>query len=606
MLTTTPHVVPLAGLGRSDVSSAGGKGANLGELVRAGFAVPDGFVVLTALYREALSSADVGDLDLSALGALSATQATQLRSAVEALTVPDHLAAEIERAYRELGGGPVAVRSSATMEDLPAAAFAGQQETYLQVIGTEAVLAAVRRCWASLWGDRAVAYRRQLGYDGEPEIAVVVQRMVAAEFAGVLFTANPVTGDRDEVVVEASPGLGEAVVSGLVTPEHAVLDRTGRLHERRAGRREVVLRARAGGGVEQREGDHEDELPEAVLTELARTGARIAQHFGSPQDIEWAYAEGTAWVVQARPLTALPPAPVRTTRIQRQAGAITAELVPTRPYPLDMATWTVPGWFTILARMAAEVVAVRIDVTRMLPEKDGVVVQLLPPQPHPTWRTLTTPVRMRSRVRRYDPAHWTADPRFGAYRLRVEELGAQDDRSLSWSELVSLPSAVLDALQEIVDLRIDYLPAAGAAIIRLRALLAVLGESSQFWPLLSGQLTQTRAANDALHGLAHEIRDTPEWATAFTSLDLDDLTRRVWQDDSFSRLRERLQTWLSAYGHTARPPARRSSPHPPGPTSPSCCSGICRAWSSTRPAPFPSWTRQRGPNGGSWAAGGSA
>src|SRR5919197_6375147 len=196
-------VAPLAAFGKADLASAGGKGANLGELIRAGF---------------------------------------------PSVAVPDEVRAAIVAAYQELGGGPVAVRSSATAEDLPGAAFAGQQDTYLNVVGEAALIDAVRRCWGSLWTDRAIAYRRKLGTDDtEVSIAVVVQRMVDAETAGVMFTANPVTGDRTQIVVDASSGLGEAVVSRLVTPDHYVLDRHGKAREFRPGRREVVVRSTVGG-----------------------------------------------------------------------------------------------------------------------------------------------------------------------------------------------------------------------------------------------------------------------------------------------------------------------------------------------------------------------
>ena len=194
--------------------------------------------------------------------------------------------------------GSVAVRSSATAEDLPEAAFAGQQETFLGVSGERALLDAVRRCWASLWSDRAISYREQHGLAQMPvKLAVIVQRMVAADVAGVMFTANPVTGARDETIIEASAGLGEALVSGLVTPDHFVLRNTRhrwQIVERHQGRREVEVRPRAGGGVEQVAGaaGSGPVLPDAVLLQLARMGASIAKHFGRPQDIEWAWADG--------------------------------------------------------------------------------------------------------------------------------------------------------------------------------------------------------------------------------------------------------------------------------------------------------------------------
>lgn len=540
-----PYVVPLTLVGRGDAARAGGKGANLGELVRAGFAVPEGFVVTTRLYHEALRSAGV---------VRSATttrdEAAHRRETILAMSIPAELAADIRTAYRQLGEGPVAVRSSATAEDLPGAAFAGQQETFLNVVGPAAVLDAVRGCWASLWAERAVSYRDRLGQEADPGMAVVVQRMVDAEFAGVLFTANPVTGRRDEVVIEASPGLGEAVVSGVVTPEHVVVDGRGRLQERRPGRAEVVIRSQRGGGVSEDRGPgSDDRLSDQVLTELARTGVEIGRHFGGPEDVEWARAAGKTWIVQARPLTALPPAPVRVNRIRRLAGATAAELVPTRPYPLDLTAWTVPGWFAILDRMAAEMLGIGIDVPAMFPEADGVVTQVLPPRAHPTRRILSTPARLRRRLRRYDPARWTADPRFAAYERALDRLHAQQPCSMSWAELTAVPGDVLALLDAFVDLRIDYLPGAAARLARLRVLLGAVGQVGEFWPLLAGQATRTRAANDALQEIADQIRRTPAWAEAFTTRHGDDLVAAVWESPDLVPLQQALTAWLHAYGH---------------------------------------------------------
>ena len=499
-----PHVVRLTEVGRGDVALAGGKGANLGELLRAGFAVPPGFVVTTQLYRDVLA----------------APSPTRL---------PEDLAAEVLAAYDELGGGPVAVRSSATAEDLPGAAFAGQQETFLDVEGAEALLAAVRGCWASLWSDRAVAYRRHIGYDADPAMAVVVQRMVPAEYAGVLFTADPVTGARDRVVVEATRGLGEAVVSGQVTPLHLVVDAAGRTRER--------------------SGADDVDLPPELPAELARVGRAISRHFGCPQDVEWAHAGGRTWIVQARPLTALPPAPIRLNRVRRLMGTITAELVPERPYPLDVTAWTVPGWFTILARMAAEVVAVRVDVSQLLIQTDHVVTELRPLRPRPTWRTLTTPVRLRHQVARHDPARWTADPRFAAYEQGLERLRGRDLGTLDWPALLALPDEALALLGEVVSLRIDHLPGAAVAVGRLAVLLRVLGLPQELWPLLAGQRTQTRAANDALHAIAADVSASPAWAAAFATLDDAALVAAVRDDPGFAALRDTLRSWLDRYGH---------------------------------------------------------
>jgi len=278
-------------LSTADVGLAGGKGANLGELIRAGFPVPPGFVLTTAAYcafvrANSLQAAITAALPEAALSdpVELARAATVIAGHFAAGRVPAEIADDLRRAYLALGG-IVAVRSSATAEDLPTASFAGQQATFLNVCGAEAVLQATQRCWASLWTARAMAYRARQGIAPEAvRLAVVVQQMVAAEAAGVLFTANPLTGDPDEMVINAVRGCGEALVGGQVTPEEIVVGR---------GTWTVRRRDSPAGQV----------LSEAQAGQLARLGEQIEAHYGHPQDIEWAWADGQLYVLQARPIT---------------------------------------------------------------------------------------------------------------------------------------------------------------------------------------------------------------------------------------------------------------------------------------------------------------
>ncbi|WP_240341854.1 PEP/pyruvate-binding domain-containing protein [Arthrobacter sp. Alg241-R88] len=306
----------------------GGKAANLGELIAAGLPVPDGFCLTTQAYRE--TTGTVRDGVLAELGNLQAVRqpgtpgqaaelaavAGRVREAIRAIPVPPRIVAAVEQAYAALGKAtPVAVRSSATAEDLPFASFAGQQDTYLNVVGIEAVLEAVRNCWASLWTDRAVAYRAALGIaPHEVALAVVIQRMVDAAAAGVMFTANPLTGRRREAVIDAAPGLGEAVVSGAVNPDHFVVDsQNGRILERKLGDKRVMVRPLPGGGTETQDlaGSAEaSSLTDGQALELAALGLQAERHFGSPQDTEWAIDTGGAlWLTQSRPITTLYPIP---------------------------------------------------------------------------------------------------------------------------------------------------------------------------------------------------------------------------------------------------------------------------------------------------------
>ncbi|MFF0742935.1 rifamycin-inactivating phosphotransferase [Streptomyces sp. NPDC004111] len=305
----------------------GGKGAHLGALSRIdGVRVPEGFVVPTDAYRRVVAlSPSVDDLldrlsrldpldsgDRETLRVLSA----EIRKAVEGIAVPDGLASAITGALARLGDREgYAVRSSATAEDLPTASFAGQQDTYLNVVGPEEVLRHVSRCWASLFTERAVVYRARNGIDHRTvHMAVVVQRMVLPRASGILFTADPVTGDRKTATVDAGFGLGEALVSGLVNPDVFKV-RGETITERAVAAKERALRALPGGGTREVAIDGpQRELPaltDEQVVRLVRLGRRIEAHFGGPQDIEWCLADDGFRIVQSRPITTLFPVPVR-------------------------------------------------------------------------------------------------------------------------------------------------------------------------------------------------------------------------------------------------------------------------------------------------------
>ena len=252
----------LTDVGRGDLALAGGKGANLGELTGAGFPVPPGVVLTTDAYRAYVSTTGIGERILAALADTERPDdpASRIRALFTA-AIPDEVAGELLAARKELGPS-VAVRSSATAEDLDDASFAGQQDTFLDVRGDDALLAAVRHCWASLWTARAIAYRARRGIDpAEIALAVVVQEMVDADAAGVMFTANATTGVRDEVVIAAAWGLGEAVVGGAVTTDDLVVEKaTGRVRSR-ATAEKAVMTVATGTGTDV------DVIPVAALLE---------------------------------------------------------------------------------------------------------------------------------------------------------------------------------------------------------------------------------------------------------------------------------------------------------------------------------------------------
>lgn len=553
-----PLILPLTSLGAADIPLAGGKGANLGELIRAGFPVPEGFVVTTAAYSMMADRAALGLLVEQGLETRTSSDglAARLRETVQAAGLPQDVRDAIARAYDTLGGGPVAVRSSATAEDLAGAAFAGQQDTFLNVIGHDAVLDAVLDCWASLWTDRAVAYREHAGTGHRGvSIAVVVQRLVPAETAGVLFSANPVTGDRDRIVVDAASGLGEAVVSGLVTPEHWILGPDGRVIEHLAGGRGTAVRAAVSGGtiIERNPGAGDGAAPlltPAQLGELARLARRAEEHFGRPQDIEWALADGRIWLVQSRPLTGLPPQPPRLNRIQRRViGPLFLEMFQVRPYPLDVTGWLRLGIVEMLGRMTASVGVLFPDVSELLPEEDGVVVQLVPPVPRPTLRILTAPASLIARVRRYDVRRWTDDPRLAAFLAEIRRLETADLGAMPWRGVMGAAEDALAALSLVADLRVSYLPGSFLPQVPLRLALLVLGRRSLGPALVAGGPTRTSAANQALTALARQAAADPELSRSLLNDPPLTVLESVRTEQRFTGFRAALETFLAEFGH---------------------------------------------------------
>lgn len=302
-----------------DVAKVGGKGANLGHLTEAGFQVPAGFTVSTEAYQDFVESAGLrpklaeilGRIDFADADALEAGS-RDIRALIEGTPVSPALEVEVIAAYAGLGDDVrVAVRSSGTAEDMAGSSFAGLHDTYLDIIGAEAVLDAVRRCWGSMWSARAVSYRQSQGF-GEDNVsmAVVVQEMVASQVSGVMFTANPLDARTDEIVVNASLGLGEAIVSGTVVPDEHVIDlNTLEVKRQNLGSKELRIDRAAGAvGTTERETTPTEReafcLTAAQLADLAGLGRQIMEHYeGFPQDIEWAYANGRFYVLQSRPVT---------------------------------------------------------------------------------------------------------------------------------------------------------------------------------------------------------------------------------------------------------------------------------------------------------------
>jgi len=307
---------------KTKLNVVGGKGANLGELSRIeGIHVPDGFCISTEAFKRVINETpSINELleqlsllkveDQGKIGELS----TEIRRTIEGITIPQDINNEITRFLSGLDEkNAYAVRSSATAEDLPTASFAGQQDTYLNIIGKEAILKHISKCWASLFTDRAITYRIQNGFDHRKvHLSVVVQQMVFPKAAGILFTADPVTGNRKVLSIDASFGLGEAMVSGLVNADLYQV-RNGQIIDKKISTKKLAIHALKGGGTKEQEIEpgqqNKQALTDEHILQLESIGRKIENHFGSPQDIEWCLVEDTFYIVQSRPITTLYPVP---------------------------------------------------------------------------------------------------------------------------------------------------------------------------------------------------------------------------------------------------------------------------------------------------------
>ena len=556
-------VVPLSALSERDLPIAGGKGANLGELVRAGFPVPDGFVITTDAYVAAASAA-----------AIEPTDPAAARSRLTDVAVPAEIVSAVHDAYRALGGR-VAVRSSATAEDLPEASFAGQQDTILDVEGEDALLDAVRRCWASLWNDRAVSYRATHAVDEHAlRLAVVVQRMVPATIAGVLFTADPITGRRRRAAIDAVRGLGEQLVSGAVNPDHYLVDtRTGAVLERRG-----------------------DILDDTRLREVAAMGDRIEAHYGKPQDIEWAIDDRKLWIVQSRdittlyPIPAIAPDPERDLRVYFSANVAQGVLQPFTPMGIQTfrllgaafasaigkpladptaGTWVIADaglrlWIDvtgILRNSAARQIPVRVlsimearssvifarllDDPRLAPRRGSrirSIVSILRAVEHagvPPWvvRALLRPEATRDRILREVDEIVRRDP--GPLTTPAERLDAFE-RLLVKTPPRMFPRLVAIALAGLVSYNL-----AGR-------LLRGVASDDEMRTLLRGlPFNPTTEMDLELWAIARRVRDDPPSRAALADRQPVELSADFRRGALPPVLQRALETFLVRYGHRA-------------------------------------------------------
>ncbi len=545
----------LRDLGDSDQRLVGGKAANLGRLLQLELPVPPGFAITVDSYHAFLAANDLTGLDPDTLH-------ERIRSA----PIPSELSAPILEAYRELGAPKVAVRSSGTAEDLGTASFAGQHDTILNVAGTESLLDAVRACWASLWSPRAVAYRRQVGWNGQDlAIAVVVQTMVPSEWAGVLFTADPVSGRRDQVIVEAVAGLGEALVTGQVTGKRAVVEK--------AGRRLV---------------DGENVLPLAALDELARLAIHVERAFGRPQDIEWAYASGRCYLLQSRPLTALltekrpaaPGKPRRFSRVQRDSVSNMIDHYPIPSYPFDISLYFRP-MIERLGSIAAALGFAPIAVDDMMIEMADGVYQMLPPNPRPRLGALKLPVKLLTALR-VDQDAWLVECRATLVVL-AQQIDAEDLSTFGDRELLSR----MEKLQTLfLDLFFPRFVAFPRGMLFRKGLSLLVGlAATERAGQVEGELLAeipctTTAINQGLTRLANRIRSSAELRQVFRDEHPDQLPARLRELTAGRDLLADMDDFLRQYRY--RETSMLGSAFPSWRDNPGIVYGLLKGLTATR------------------------
>jgi phosphohistidine swiveling domain-containing protein len=572
-------------IGKCDIALAGGKGANLGELSRAGLPVPGGYVLTTAAYDTFVESNGIGDAIVKLASVPRADGpaafeevAGRIHTLFSGGKVPEKMAEEIRASYEKLdenGQTAVAVRSSATAEDLSGASSAGQQETYLNVRGEEVLLEAVKNCWASLWTTRAMAYRKRQGIDpATVSLAVVVQRMVEAEAAGVMFTVNPANGRRNEAAISAAWGLGEAVVSGSVTPDSIVVEKeSGRVISREISVKEVMTVYTEDGTGERPVPDarrREPVLDDEAAVALTRYGARIEELYGTPQDIEWALSGGEFFILQARPITALPEpmadAPTDWSVPDPKAMYVRASIVEQMPDPLSplFASLIEGSVVRSLEKLFNELLGAEVlrEGELGFPTVNGYAYYFY--KDAAMWRILLkSPTAFRVLMgsgERSGQRRWR-EYALPLYARTVEEWEAKPPKDLSATGLLAGTRELLDAGAEYYTSVQAIIPLAASSEALFTGFYNRLVRRQQDPPaqtfLLGFDSTPIRAEK-SLYDLGAWCREQPELAAALKVTPSDQVLHLLHteepppgvDEETWHEWYSRFQAHLDRYGHT--------------------------------------------------------
>lgn len=580
VILNSETIYPLADE-RATLETAGGKGASLARLAQAGLPVPGGFHVTTAVYREFVEHNALQKSIMEMLTEANPAQVNSLEVAskqIQALFLQGQMPAEIGeaigRAYIEWIGKdiPAAVRSSATAEDLPDLSFAGQQETFLNVQGAQAVCEAVQKCWASLWTARAIGYRMQHQIDqGTTSLAVTVQELVPAEAAGILFTANPLNGHSDQMVINAAWGLGEAVVGGQVTPDTIVVEKaSGRVIERQIADKQVMT-VRVEGGTE------DQAVPQALrqavvldddqAAELRRLGEQIEALYGKPMDIEWALAGGKFAILQARPITAMPQ-PEEAIQIEwfppsPKGQYMRASAVDLMPDPLSplFASIGIPGLIGGVYRLGKKL----LHSDPVLPKDYFTTINAYAYgnvnfTPREWWWIFTGMLPAYPRLLRLLVPFWKneAHPQYQAENARREGMIVE---SLSpgelWHESQELLSVIMDYVGSLMFATLGASAGSEGLLTNVYNKLVKREADPPASTLLMGYDSIPVRADKSLFDLANWCAEKPELKAYFLSTPAKQLWKQIKQAqippgipaEDWQALRQRFEAHLNCFGH---------------------------------------------------------
>ncbi len=576
-----PYILPLCD-SRAEIETVGGKGMSLSKMINAGLPVPDGFHVTTEAYSQFVAANTLQAKILTALKDADASQPASLETASISIgrffaqaAIPDEIARAIRGAYSNLRpqtmdnrpsfmvNGPssivsVAVRSSATAEDLPDASFAGQQETFLNIRGEEALLAAVKKCWASLWTARAIAYRIKNNIDQSTvALAVVVQEMVEAEAAGILFTANPINGRRDEMVINAAWGLGEAIVGGLVSPDTIIADKaTGKVKKVDVAEKTVITVLTESGTEEKPLDDARRKsrvLNKAQVRELVNIAREIENFYGKPQDIEWCRRNGKFYIVQSRPITVLPPEWKQPKPKVMYARGSFAEFVPDAVSPL-FATLAIPIAKELTLKMMNDILEKDIPDTYQFDVINGYVYVGIPMRWEVLGPFIGATVKMSKTYLKTASERWSvASDGLGAMAAQWR---GTDLSTLTAAQLIEGAREIFHTTAEAYNVaQSGTIPNATSSEItfcKFYDLLVKRKGDPQGATLLFGLDNQPLRAEKALFDLAMWLNGQPHLLEMVNRTPTDEIVKRLTspQDDlAWNEFRSRFTAYLEKFGH---------------------------------------------------------